>query len=40
MSSTIFGVEELPTTYLFNNDGILIAVNPSIEQLLNLKNNK
>jgi peroxiredoxin len=40
MSSTIFGVEELPTTYLFNNDGILIAVNPSNEQLLNLKNKK
>jgi thiol-disulfide isomerase/thioredoxin len=37
-TALIFGVEELPTTYLFNNDGKLIAINPSEEQLLNLKN--
>jgi thiol-disulfide isomerase/thioredoxin len=37
-TALIFGVEELPTTYLFNNDGKLIAINPFEEQLLNLKN--
>jgi len=37
-TALIFGVEELPTTYLFNNEGKLIAINPSEEQLLNLKN--
>lgn len=39
-TAILFGVEELPTTYLFNKDGILLEINPSHEQLLNLKNQK
>ena len=35
-TAEIFGVEELPTTYLFNQDGVLIAINPSEEELHNL----
>ena len=35
-TAEMFGVEVLPTTYLFNKDGILIAINPSEEQLHNL----
>jgi peroxiredoxin len=39
-TAKLFGVEQLPTTYLFNQDGKLIEINPSQEQLLNLKNKK
>lgn len=31
-----FGVEELPSKYLFNSQGILIAKNPSEEEILKL----
>ena len=30
-----FGVEELPAKFLFNNKGILIAINPTEEQIIN-----
>lgn len=30
-----FGVEELPAKYLFNNKGILLAINPTEEQIIN-----
>jgi peroxiredoxin len=38
-----FGVEELPSKFLFNNKGILIAINPKEEEIskyLNKKNEK
>ncbi len=35
-TAELFGVEELPTTYLFNQNGILVSINPSEEQLHNL----
>ena len=31
-----FGVEELPSKYLFNPEGILIAKNPSAEEIIKL----
>ena len=31
-----FGVDELPSKYLFNPEGILIAKNPSEEEILKL----
>jgi hypothetical protein len=31
-----FGVEELPSKYLFNPEGILIAKNPSEEEIIKL----
>ena len=31
-----FGVEELPSKYLFNPEGILIANNPSEEEIIKL----
>lgn len=37
-TAQLFGVEDLPSTYLFNAEGILIAINPSEEQLTNLIN--
>jgi peroxiredoxin len=30
-----FGVEELPTTYLFDKEGVLIAINPTEEEINN-----
>lgn len=33
-----FGVEELPSKFLFNEDGILIAVNPSDETIIKYLN--
>ncbi len=30
-----FGVEELPAKFLFNNKGILLAINPTEEQIIN-----
>lgn len=37
-TAQLFGVEDLPSTYLFNAEGILIAINPSEEQLTTLIN--
>ncbi len=31
-----FGVEELPSKFLFNSDGILVAKNPSEEEIMKL----
>lgn len=31
----IFGVEELPTTFLFGSDGRLLAINPTDEEIKN-----
>lgn len=33
-----FGVEELPSKFLFNQEGILIAINPSDEEISNYLN--
>lgn len=35
-TALLFGVEELPSKYLFNNNGILIKINPTEEELINL----
>ena len=35
-----FGVEELPSKFLFNEKGILIAINPSEEEINNFLNKK
>jgi len=35
-TAILFGVEELPSQYLFDNKGILIAINPSEEKINNL----
>jgi len=37
-SAVLFGVEELPSKYLFNPKGILIAINPSQEEIINYLN--
>ena len=37
-TAQLFGVADLPSTYLFNAEGILIAINPSEEQLTTLIN--
>ena len=37
-TAQLFGVADLPSTYLFNADGILIAINPSEEHLTTLIN--
>ena len=40
-TAVLFGIEELPSQLLFNEKGILIAINPSEEEIityLNLKN--
>ncbi len=38
-TATLFGVDELPSKFLFNEKGILIAINPTDEQLIKyLKN--
>ena len=34
-SAIAFGVNELPSKFLFNNKGILIAINPTNEQIIN-----
>lgn len=34
-SAMAFGVNELPSKFLFNNKGILIAINPTNEQIIN-----
>lgn len=31
-----FGVEELPSKFLFNSEGILIAKNPTVEEIIKL----
>ncbi|WP_338377990.1 TlpA disulfide reductase family protein [uncultured Flavobacterium sp.] len=35
-TAILFGVEELPSQYLFDNNGILIAINPTEEEINNL----
>ena len=35
-AALIFGVEELPSKYLFNEKGILIKKNPTEEEIINL----
>jgi len=35
-TALLFGVEELPSKYLFNEKGILIIKNPTDEQIINL----
>lgn len=35
-----FGVEELPSKFLFNEKGILIAINPTDEEISNFLNKK
>lgn len=34
-TAVLFGVEELPSKFLFNDKGILIAINPTEEQTIN-----
>lgn len=34
-TALLFGVEELPTTFLFNLEGKLIAINPTEEEITN-----
>ncbi|MBC7495431.1 MAG: TlpA family protein disulfide reductase [Flavobacterium sp.] len=34
-SAMAFGVNELPSKFLFNNKGILVAINPTNEQIIN-----
>lgn len=35
-TAILFGVDELPAKYLFNPEGILIAINPSEEEIIKL----
>lgn len=35
-AALLFGVEELPSKYLFNDKGVLIKKNPTDEELINL----
>lgn len=35
-TALLFGVEELPNQFLFDNHGILMAINPSVEEINNL----
>lgn len=35
-AAVLFGVDELPSKYLFNPEGILIAINPSEEEIMKL----
>jgi len=37
-AALLFGVEELPSKYLFNTEGILIAKNPTEEEIMKLIN--
>ena len=37
-TAVLFGVEELPSKFLFNEEGILIAVNPSDEAIIKYLN--
>jgi hypothetical protein len=29
----LFGIEQLPSSYLFDESGILIAINPTLEEI-------
>ncbi len=33
-SALLFGVEELPNSYLFDTSGILVAINPTVEEII------
>ena len=37
-TATQFGVEELPSKFLFNEKGILIAINPTEEEIIKYLN--
>ena len=39
-TAILFGIEAIPSSFLFNSKGILIAKNPSEEEILNLINKK
>lgn len=39
-TAIVFGVEELPSKFLFNENGILIAINPTEEQIIKYLNEK
>ena len=39
-TAILFGVEELPSTFLFNQKGILIAINPTEEEIIKYLNEK
>ncbi len=39
-SAVLFGVEQLPASYLFDKTGKLIAVNPTPEEICNILNSK
>lgn len=33
-SAVLFGVEELPNSYLFDTSGTLVAINPTVEEII------
>lgn len=33
-SAVLFGVDELPNSYLFDTSGILVAINPTVEEII------
>jgi hypothetical protein len=38
-TALLFGIEQLPSSYLFDESGILIAINPTLEEIsIQLKN--
>jgi len=39
-TAIVFGVEELPSKFLFNENGILIAINPTELEIINYLNEK
>lgn len=39
-TAIVFGVEELPSKFLFNEKGILIAINPTEEEIIKYLNEK
>lgn len=39
-TAVLFGVEELPSKFLFNEKGILIAINPTEEEIIKYLNEK
>ncbi len=39
-TAQVFGVESLPSQFLFNDKGILIAINPTEEKIINYLNEK
>lgn len=39
-TAVLFGVEQLPASYLFDKTGKLIAINPTLEEISNVLNSK